>query len=101
MLFSTIELIFDGNTELLDKLKAVSLQFFCFEVLQEVSKPEPMIGAIFLSLADQLCQYYGVFCNHQKDAMDSIGTLNTVRVTIIGLKCMLEFGRVQEFSGFL
>lgn len=60
MLFSTIELIFDGNTELLESLKA------------ELEKDVPMLGSVFLRMVDQICQYYGVFCNHQKEAMDTI-----------------------------
>eukprot|EP01119_Soliformovum_irregulare_P021524 TRINITY_DN7187_c0_g1_i1.p1 TRINITY_DN7187_c0_g1~~TRINITY_DN7187_c0_g1_i1.p1 ORF type:complete len:719 (+),score=148.22 TRINITY_DN7187_c0_g1_i1:2439-4595(+) len=60
MLFSTIELIFDGNTELLNDLKA------------QIELPEPMIGEVFLKRCDQLMTYYGVYCNHQKEAMDQI-----------------------------
>mmetsp|Transcript_18534 Transcript_18534/g.25989 ORF Transcript_18534/g.25989 Transcript_18534/m.25989 type:complete len:527 (+) Transcript_18534:147-1727(+) len=64
VLFSTVELIFDGNNELLSEVKAA------------ISAPDfvtsAMIGKIFLNNIDKLCQYYGVFCNHQKEAMDSI-----------------------------
>lgn len=60
MLFSTIQLIFDGNTELVQKLK------------EQMTQKEPMIGETFVNLSDKICQYYGVFCNHQKEAMDTI-----------------------------
>jgi hypothetical protein len=63
VLFSTIELIFDGNNELLTKLK------------EETKHADPLIGKVFEEMTDQLCQYYGVFCNHQKDAMDSIAQI--------------------------
>lgn len=60
MLFSTVELIFDGNSELLEILKA------------EFATKEPMVGRTFMKMSDKLCQYYGVFCNHQKQAIDTI-----------------------------
>jgi hypothetical protein len=60
MLFSTIELLFDGNNELLDSLKT------------QADTGEPLVGYVFTQLMDKLCQYYGVFCNHQKEAMNQI-----------------------------
>lgn len=74
VVFSTIELILDGNTELYAKLR------------KEVdNNPSPAIGSVFVENIDSLCQYYGVFfihlydrkvfCNHQGDAMNQIEEL--------------------------
>ncbi len=37
------------------------------------------IGTIFLKVMDKLIQYYGVLCNHQKEAMDVIEKLKTLQ----------------------
>lgn len=50
MLFSTVDLIFDSNTELLERLKE--------EMKANIT--DPMIGEVFSRTIDKLCQYYGV-----------------------------------------
>lgn len=61
LLFSTVEHLFDGNQDLLNQLQDTLTK----------DKP-PLIGKVFLEMIDTLCQYYGVFCNHQKECMDTI-----------------------------
>jgi len=63
VLFSTVEFVKEGNSELLT-------------LLEKQIGGKMMIGEVFQGMADKLCQWYGVFCNHQKKAMDEIDALS-------------------------
>lgn len=72
MLFSTVELIFDSNNELLTSLR---------EEMSNTHKPEPMLGEVFLHNTEKLAQFYGVFCNHQKGVYCRISIIIIIRQT--------------------
>ncbi|KAH3761115.1 calmodulin-binding protein [Pelomyxa schiedti] len=55
IVFSTIEMILEGNQELLKELKE-----------KMASSPETAIGSTFRKIDDKL-QYYSVYCNHQEE----------------------------------
>jgi len=94
VLFSTIELIFDGNSDLLrrlhgEKMTTVSTDSIIKTVttVHYMELNDIMIGEIFLDLSGKLCQYYGVFCNHQKEAMN---TIDAALKTSSSLKTFLD-----------
>eukprot|EP01119_Soliformovum_irregulare_P017773 TRINITY_DN5333_c0_g1_i1.p1 TRINITY_DN5333_c0_g1~~TRINITY_DN5333_c0_g1_i1.p1 ORF type:complete len:638 (+),score=152.97 TRINITY_DN5333_c0_g1_i1:96-2009(+) len=63
VVFSTISLILQGNLELLKDLE------------QEITKPNPMVGAIFLDKLDNF-KLYNVYCNHAEEATQAIMKLS-------------------------
>jgi hypothetical protein len=63
VVFSTIELIYQGNSGLLAELQSKMRLI-----------PETAIGTTFMNIDDRL-QYYSVYCNHQEEARAAIEQL--------------------------
>jgi len=86
VVFSTIELIYQGNSELLAEIRS-----------KMAIIPDTAIGTTFLSIGDRL-QYYSVFCNHQEEAR---AVIEKIVQTSAPVRAFIDQAREQQGLGFL